>query len=61
MNQIIEDFSTIRLKEDRGARFLDRRYTIAITTNNEIKENFSETKTLYLYILMKIILIITKL
>ncbi|MCL7749592.1 hypothetical protein [Halalkalibacter alkaliphilus] len=50
INDILKDFEEIKLKKDEDVRFLSRRYTIGITANKEIRENFSKTTTKYIEI-----------
>ncbi|WP_100011846.1 SdpI family protein [Lentibacillus sediminis] len=48
MDQIIEDFSDIELKEQSNLHVLDRKYRIRIRSTNEVEENFLKTDSLTL-------------
>ncbi|ARK32470.1 hypothetical protein [Halalkalibacter krulwichiae] len=50
IQEILEDLNQIKLKKDDDVRVQNRKYTIGITANHKIRENFSRTTTTYLKI-----------
>ncbi|UTR08987.1 hypothetical protein MM300_13715 [Evansella sp. LMS18] len=46
IGDILNDFQKIELRKDNDAGI--RKYTIGVTVNNQVKENFSRTTTIYI-------------